>query len=96
VRTTIQIKQRNRFFLWEFDDQANGIAAGHVDLKAVLHGTLQRRDRMRFQQPQHFDEFTSSVADELRFQTASQNAETHRKIPVFQRSGVIESARFSL
>ena len=96
MRSAIQTEQRDRFFLLVIDDEANGIAARRTDLETMFHSSLQRLHRMRFQKPEHLDEFASSLAAELSFQTSPQNAERHGQIPVFQRPSVIETARFSL
>lgn len=78
-----------------FKDQANGVVIVDSDGQGVFDGVGQLGKRRRFEQPKDLDESAGSFGFPIILQSAAQNGEALRQLPLFQGPGHVEGARLA-
>ena len=96
VRPAVQAEQLDRLLAPMFQDQTHGVGFRGADVQGVVDRLAQLAWTGMLQQPQHLDELASPLARPLRLQTPPQDPETLRQVPMLQRLGEVQSARFPL
>ena len=81
----IQAEPLRWLFTTLLSQEPNGIDRDRTDRQGTLDRVSQLRPLQRLQQPQHADEFTSSIGLAFSFKPTPEHVETVWQIPVRQR-----------